>query len=70
MAYFFKDFGKATAGMSISLCIPQLHYFVELRSEPSRVVNAPPDSPDLFNDDFSYKRKLKIKLPTPNGVVS
>lgn len=37
MAYFFKDFGKATA--------------------------------DLFNDDFSYKRKLKIKLPTPNGVT-
>jgi len=25
---------------------------------------------DLFNDDFSYKRKLKIKLPTPDGVVS
>lgn len=24
---------------------------------------------DLFNDDFSYKRKLKIKLPTPDGVT-
>ena len=28
-----------------------------------------PPSADLFNDDFSYKRKLKIKLPTPDGVV-
>jgi len=27
-------------------------------------------STDLLNDDFTYKRKLKIKLPTPDGVVS
>jgi len=25
---------------------------------------------ELLTDDFGYKRKLKIKLPTPNGVVS
>lgn len=39
--------------------------------ETSGLTNHPLHSPtDLFNDDFSYKRKLKIKLPTPDGVVS
>ncbi len=43
---------------------------VSPRAAPTRSHTPHPHPSDLFNDDFSYKRKLKIKLPTPDGVVS
>lgn len=64
---FFKDFGRSTAGK-----LQDGPGNAEWDSKHATYTCYPRPSPptDLFNDDFSYKRKLKIKLPTPDGVVS